>query len=138
MSILSLFKPRPKQQAAIIEINNSFSSFSGSAYSNATFRAAVDAISRHAAKLTAHSDDKNLENLLTQSPNVYMSAYDLLYKITAAYFVNNNAFILLDRDGHSIKNLYPLTPSSAEFQQGVGGALYVQMRFADGREVLFN
>jgi hypothetical protein len=85
MSIFNLFKPKQKQQAAIIEINNSFSSFSGSAYSNAAFRAAVDAISRHAAKLTAHSDDKNLENLLTQSPNSYMSAYDMLYKITTSY-----------------------------------------------------
>jgi hypothetical protein len=38
-----------------LEIQNSFSSFNGFTYANATFRAAVNAISKHAAKLQAHS-----------------------------------------------------------------------------------
>jgi len=33
--------------------------------------------------------------------------------------------------------LYPLNPSSVEFQQGQNGELYANMRFSDGREVLF-
>jgi hypothetical protein len=73
MSILSLFRPKPKQQAAVLEINNSFSSFSGNAinFSHA-FRAVVDTIARHSAKLTAHSKNTSLENLLTTSPNPYV------------------------------------------------------------------
>ncbi|GHU95337.1 hypothetical protein FACS1894208_07990 [Clostridia bacterium] len=137
MSIFNLFKPKPKQQTAVLEINNSFSSFSGSAYNSPVFRAAVDAISRHAAKLTAHSDNAALENLLTTSPNPYMSSYDFLYRISAAYFTNNNAFVMIERGEKGVSQLYPLTPSSVEFQQGQNGALYVNMRFSDGREVLF-
>jgi HK97 family phage portal protein len=138
MSIFSLFKPKPKPQAsAVLEINNSFSSFTGRAFNSPVFRAAVDTVARHCAKLTAHSDDRRLETLLTESPNAYMSSYDMLYRMAAAYFVNNNAFIMIDRDGGHIKSLFPLTPSSVEFNQGADGALYVLMRFADGREAIF-
>jgi len=94
-------------------------------------------VARHCAKLTAHSDDPRLEILLTESPNLYMSSYDALYRIAVAYFVNNNAFTLIERNGGGISALYPLSPSSTEYQQGADGALYVLMRFADGREVLF-
>jgi HK97 family phage portal protein len=67
-----------------------------------------------------------------------MSGYDLLYKLTTAYYTQNNAFVILNRDGgKGVTQMYPLNPSSVEFQQGAGGALFAQMRFADGREVLF-
>ena len=79
MGILTaLFRQKQKQPQAVIEINNTFSSFSGTAYGNAAFRAAVDAIGRHTAKLQAHSDDRRLETLLNNAPNAYMSGYDLL------------------------------------------------------------
>jgi HK97 family phage portal protein len=137
MNLFSLFKPKPKQQAAILEINNSFSSFSGGAFNSPVFRAAVDAVARHCAKLTAHSGDANIENLLTKSPNAYMSSYDLFYRVAAAYFVNNNSFVLVERDGGNISAFYPLSPSSVEFTQDGKCTLLVQMRFSDGREVLF-
>ena len=44
MSILSsLFRPKQTPPQAVIEINNTFSSFSGTAYGNAAFRAATTA-----------------------------------------------------------------------------------------------
>ena len=74
MSILSsLFRQKQKPPQAVIKIINTFSSFSGTAYGNAAFRAAVDAIGRHAAKLQAHSNDSGLETLLNTAPNAYMS-----------------------------------------------------------------
>ena len=138
MGILtSLFRQKQKTQA-VIEINNTFSSFSGTAYSNATFRAAVDAIGRHAAKLQAHSTDKGLETLLNNAPNDYMSGYDLLYKTAAAYFTHNNAFLLIARsDAGSVIAVYPITPQSVEFNPGSDGALYLTCLFHDGRQVTF-
>lgn len=95
MGILSnLFRPKQQERRAVIEINNSFTAFSGTACASATFRAAVDAIGRHAGKLTPHSDDKGLETLLQSVPNEYMTPYDLLSKTAAAYFTSNNAFSL--------------------------------------------
>lgn len=133
----NLFRQKPREQA-VIEINNTFSGFSGTAYSNATFRAAVDAISRHTAKLQAHSTDTELETLLNNAPNAYMSGYDLLYKAAAAYFTNNNTFLLLCRDDSGrITAVYPIMPQSVEFCPGGDGALYLNCLFQDGRQVTF-
>lgn len=139
MSIFSnLFRPKQRQPQAVIEINNTFSNFSGTAYGNAAFRAAVDAIGRHTAKLQAHSDDKQLEELLNTAPNAYMSGYDLLYKTAAAYFTNNNAFLLLVRDDTGrVTAVYPITPQSVEFVPGTDGAVYLECHFSDGRQVTF-
>ncbi len=138
MGILSnLFRPKPRDRQAVIEIGSAFQSFNGTAYSSATFRAAVDSIARHCGKLTAHSDDSGLETLLNTEPNPYMGGFDLLYKTAAAYCAANNAFILLQRDERGIRNLYPLTPSSVEFQPGADGALYLSCLFSDGKQVTF-
>ena len=138
MGILSALFRQKKQQQAVIEINNTFSSFSGTAYGNAAFRAAVDAIGRHAAKLQAHSTDKQLQALLNNAPNAYMSGYDLLYKTAAAYFTNNNAFLLLARDAAGrIAAVYPIIPQSVEFRSGTDGAVYLECLFTDGRQAVF-
>ena len=139
MSIFDrLIKRKPTQAQAVIEIENQYTAFSGTAYGNAAFRAAVDAIGRHTAKLQAHSDDSRLETLLNEAPNAYMSGYDLLYKTAAAYFTNNNAFMLLARDDTGrITAVYPITPQSVEFHPGTDGALYLECLFSDGRQVIF-
>ena len=139
MSIFQfLFGAKQKQPQAVIEINNTFSSFSGTAYQSAAFRAAVDAIGRHTAKLQAHSDDRQLEALLNNAPNAYMSGYDLLYKTAAAYFTHNNAFILLSRNEVGrITAVYPITPQSVEFLPGTDGAIYLECLFSDGKKVTF-
>lgn len=139
MSIFDrLIKRKPTQAQAVIEIENQYTAFSGTAYGNAAFRAAVDAIGRHTAKLQAHSDDSRLETMLNEAPNAYMSGYDLLYKTAAAYFTNNNAFMLLARDDTGrITAVYPITPQSVEFHPGTDGAIYLECLFSDGRQVIF-
>ena len=137
MSILSKLFGRQEKQA-YLTIENSFSSFSGTAYGSAAFRSAVDAIGRHIAKLQAHSGNRTLESLLASAPNAYMSGYDLLYKTAAAYFTHNNAFMLLQRDDNgNITAIYPITPQSVEFRPVSDGALYLECLFADGRQVTF-
>lgn len=120
----------------MLEIQSGFTAFSGTAYGSAAFRAAVDAIARHAAKLKAHAGSATVDKLLTESPNAYMTAYDLLYKTATAYFTANNAFILIERGGGAVRAFYPLTPSSVEFIGAQDGALYVKMIFSDGKQVL--
>lgn len=157
MSILSKLFGRQTAQGkpqTFIEINSTFNSFSGTGYNSAAFRAAVDAIARHTAKLQAHSADNRFETLLTQAPNAYMSAYDLLYKTAAAYFTHNNAFMLLQRrepqlmsnsaetdpgqnSAQGITAIYPLNPSSVEFRPGSDGALYLECTFPDGWQITF-
>lgn len=131
-----LFNRKTEQpQGIMLEIQSGFTAFSGTAYGSAAFRGAVDTIARHAAKLQAHSDNAQLERLLSASPNAYMTAYDLLYKTVTAYFTNNNAFILIQRND-AITAFYPLNPSSVEFIGAQDGTLYARMIFTDGKEVL--
>ena len=133
-----LFRKNRPQAQAVIEIENQYTAFSGTAYGNAAFRAAVDTIGRHTAKLQAHGADKQLETLLNEAPNAYMSGFDLLYKTAAAYFTHNNAFMLLARDDTGrITAVYPITPQSVEFHPGTDGAIYLECLFSDGRQVTF-
>lgn len=118
-----------------LEVQSGFTAFSGTAYGNATFRAAVDAIARHAAKLKPHADGAALDDLLKNSPNAYMTVYDLLYRTVTAYYTANNAFVLIDRNGGAIRAFYPLTPASVEFVGGQDGGLYAAMTFTDGKRV---
>ena len=122
-------------QGITLEIQNGFTAFSGTAYGNAAFRAAVDAIARHAGKLKAHSADSTIENLLSGTPNPYMTAYDLLYKTATAYYTTNNAFVLVQRN-RGMAAFYPLTPASVEFIGAQDGTLYANMIFADGKQVM--
>ena len=138
MNLLSsLFRRKPAEQQAVIEIGSAFTNFSGTAYGSAAFRAAVDAIARHTAKLQAHSDNTTLETLLTATPNPYMTGYDLLYKTAASYYTTNNAFILLSRGADGVNAAYPITPQSVEFSPGANGEIYVTCLFADGKAATF-
>lgn len=131
-----LFKRKTAKQGISLEIQNGFTAFSGTAYGNATFRAAVDAIARHTAKLTAHAKQNiSIESLLQSTPNPYMTAYDLLYKTATAYYNTNNAFILVQRN-KGVSAFYPLTPASVEFIGAQDGTLYAKMVFSDGKQVL--
>ena len=135
--ITKLFRRKPAtDKGVMLEIQSGFSAFSGTVYGNAAYRAAVDAIARHAVKLKAHADSAAVERLLSESPNAYMSGFDLLYKTSTAYFTANNAFILIDRDGSGgISAFYPLTPASVEFIGASGGGVFVKMTFPDGKTV---
>ncbi|MGI6034037.1 MAG: phage portal protein, partial [Coriobacteriales bacterium] len=138
MSIFSKLFRRKAPPRAVLEIDNEFTAFSGTAYGNAAFRSAVDAIARHAAKLQAHCKDSRLETVLQKTPNSYMSAYDLLYKTAAAYFTNNNAFLLLVRDEQGLVTaVYPIIPASVEFKPGTDGEIFLDCLFPDGRQVTF-
>jgi HK97 family phage portal protein len=131
-----LLKKQP-QNLISFELRNSFSNLAGnnSAYLSAAYRAGVDCIARHCAKLTARAGGGRLERLLRASPNDYVTAYDLLYKAATAYFTQNNSFILIRRGDGGAEAFYNLNPSSVEFAGGTDGALYAKMLFPDGRQV---
>jgi len=135
-------------RAEIIGGGNSFSAWSGNAYSNDIYRGAVDAIARNAAKLKGShvikyrdheraEGDCKLNRILQIEPNPYMSAFDMLYKLITHYYLYNNAFAFLQRDERGqLVAVYPLNPVHAEFLSDVGGALYARFIFAGGKEAI--
>ena len=122
-------KPTQKQTAArLVDLPGArISTWSGNAWQNDIFRAAVDAIARNTGKLKAThvitaggqkkpSNDGRLNRLLQIEPNRYMTAYDCLYKLATQYFVHNNAFALLERDERGqVWGIYPINYTAVNF-----------------------
>lgn len=150
MSILDRLFKKNRVQTTTELLNEpvyGFSSYSGDAYSNDIFREAVDAIARNAGKLKGshvisyggdkrEAGDAKLNRLLQVRPNKYMSAYDLLYKLTTRLFLYNNAFAYLDRDERGrVTAIYPITATHVDILTDSAGGLFCGFMLRDGREV---
>lgn len=122
----------------------SFTPFSGALYDSDVCRTCIDTIARNAAKLKPRhirrdiKDGKsitdvhdNLEWLLSVRPNIYMSAYDFLYKVVAQLYSCNNAFIYVQTDKGVVTGLYPINFSNitmVEYER----ELYCKFLFGTG------
>ena len=150
MSILDkLFKKTRVQNKSelVNEPVYGFTNYGGDAYGNDIYREAVDAIARNAGKLKGshiitysgerkESDDGKLNRLLQTRPNKYMSAYDLLYKLTTRLFLYNNAFAYLDRDERGIlRAIYPVTANHVDILSDASGSLFCGFMLRSGKEV---
>lgn len=125
-----------------------FTPFSGDAYSSDIYRSAVDAIARNAAKLKGKhliyskkenerfQGDQSLNRILQTRPNIYHSAYDLIYRLVTHYFLFNNAFAYLQKnDKGNLEAIWPLSPSNVEFLNDDTGRLFCHFLFANGYDV---
>jgi len=122
-----------------------FTAWAGGAYDSDLYREAVDAIARNAAKLKAShvvksggnqrgGGDSQLNRLLQVQPNPYMSAFDLLYKLITHYFLYNNAFAYLHKDGSgNVTSIYPIRANSVDFIADNNGSLYCKFFFDGGK-----
>lgn len=118
--------------------------FRQEAYRNAVVRETVDAIARHAAKLSAvhmrdgRRQDDRMQYIIGTRPNPLMSAYDLQYKMVAQMLEKNNAFVLpvWQRDG-LLKWLLPVDYSTCTVLEDQGGTgYYVQFALANGKQTV--
>lgn len=120
-----------------------FTSFSGEAYNIDTVRTAVDAIARNGAKLKARhirrtsaaikNAGSGIEYMLQTRPNPQMDAYSFYYKVITQLYMENNAFIYIDRDSKgNVFGFQPLTPMTTEFIE-LDGDLLVRFFFMGGQ-----
>ena len=140
---------RAQGSALVSEQTGTFTVWSGDAYGNDVYRAAVDAIARNVAKLKGshviryadHSKtagECKLNRLLQIRPNPYMSAYDFLYKVTTRYYTNNNAFAFLDRDERgNVCGIYPITETYVDMMSDEAGELYCRFTVSSGKTFTF-
>jgi len=144
------FKPKKAavNTAVLTGTTPVFTPFSGNAYSNDIYRAAVDAIARNAAKLKGThvistatgrmSGNASIDRLLQIRPNPYTSAFDMLYRMVTHYYLYNNAFALLQKnDKGALTAIYPLRAASVEFMADPTGALYCNFFFNNGSGYIF-
>lgn len=125
-------------------------SYRAASWDNDTYRAAIDAIARNAAKLKGRhvitSEDgrhtagnPTITRLLETAPNPIMSAYDFLYRLTADLYLNGNAFALIDRDTRgNVTGFYPITASGVEWLTDETGRIYIRFRFRSGKTAIFD
>jgi HK97 family phage portal protein len=142
-------EPAKTERAELLSTSTAvFTPWSGDAYSNDIYRAAVDAIARNAAKLKGSHviryPDRNeiaksskINRLLQIQPNPYMSAFDMLYKMVTHYFLYNNAFAYLQKDERGqLEGIYPLRALHVDFLADPNNELYCKFIFANSREVI--
>lgn len=132
----------------IAEPTASFTSYCGDAYANDIYRGAVDAIARNAGKLKGshvirYADHKKvdgdckLNRILQVRPNPYMSAYDFLYKMVTHYYLYNNSFAYINRDGKGgLTGVYPITATHVEMLSDTLNNLYCRFYFKSGKQVI--
>ena len=83
------------------------------------------------------SGDNKLNRLLQVRHNLYMSAYDFLYKLVTHLFINNNAFAYLNRDEKgSLRAIYPITATSVQVLSDTANNLYCSFVLRSGKTVI--
>jgi len=119
-----------------------FSPYDGNQWNIAAVRAAVGAFARNAAKVsprhirrgggTFAEVDSNINRILQQRPNPYMTAYAFYYKIAVQYELKNNAFIYPVWNGNTLEALYPIDAASIDVVESAG-AMFCVISFKEGR-----
>ena len=118
--------------------------FRQDAYRNAVVRETVDAIARHAAKISAvhmrngQRVDGQMQYIIGTRPNPWMSAYDYQYKMFSTALLKNNAFALQvwDYKGE-FKAILPIDYTSCEaVEDEHGSGLYIHFQLKNGKETL--
>ena len=128
MGFWDMFSTR-RTRTSMIFMGEQFVMANPKAWESAEVRETVDAIARHAAKLKpvhmrgdqiVHGD---LEQLMQVRPNIYMSAFDMLYKLVAQLELSNNAFLYLDRRGGVLRGIYPVDFVDVQCEEDARGLM---------------
>lgn len=131
------------------DTRRTYTTWRGAAWDNDTYRAAVDAIARNAAKLKGRhvitdaqgrhaAGNPSITRLLEIAPNPIMSAYDFLYRLVADLYMSGNAFALIQRDQRgNVSGFYPITASGCEWLTDEAGTVYLRFRFRSGHTAVF-
>jgi len=135
-------KNQQSQQYTKMEMLNNYMSqfynFGRDIFADENVRACIDTIARNVAKTKATAigaNNNKLNYLLSIRPNQCMSAYDMFYKTITQLYINNNSFILIQKDNNDvITGFYPVNSSSVDFLESMG-YIFVQFTFHNGKKV---
>ena len=155
MGLINRFKNRSQvvtRYKMMTEIGNGYYSWDGNVYRSDLVRACIRPKVKAIGKLTAkhirksysRNGDGSIEinpepymRMLLEEPNEFMTMQKLLEKIATQLCLNNNAFILIIRDGNGYPTeLYPIPADSAECVY-IGNDLYLKFTFFNGQRYTF-
>ena len=76
---------------------------------------------------------------MLSQPNQWMTMQQLLEQIVSQYLLNNNAFILINRDGNGLPyELYPINATNVQAIFSKDGFLFYKFMMKNGRTFTFN
>lgn len=155
MGLINRFKNRSQvvtRYKMMSEIGNGYYSWDGNVYRSDLVRACIRPKIKAIGKLTAkhirksysRNGDGSIEinpepymRMLLEEPNEFMTMQKMLEKIATQLCLNNNAFILIIRDGNGYPTeLYPIPADSAECVY-IGNDLYLKFTFFNGQRYTF-
>lgn len=134
MGFLDIFRPLKKTTVSkwkeLGTYQSVFNVFGNDIYQSELVRACIRPLAEFTSKAEAKCSDKNIEKMLNNRPNMYMSGRDFLYKIRTMVELNNNCFIYIERDDKNhISGFYPVPAMSFEAQEYAGN-LFIKFYFS--------
>ena len=135
MGFLDFFKPLRKSSVQkwqeFGQYTAIFSVFSGDIYNNSVVRSCIRPLADFTSKASAVCPDKQIEQILNNRPNVYMSGKAFLSKIRTLTELNNTCFIYIERDDRlKVKGFYPVPFTYFEALEYMNG-LFIRFQFAN-------
>lgn len=129
----------------ITETGNGFAAWNGAVYDSDIVRSCIRPYAKAIGKLQAKHVRRLNQNVsvnpdpymrfLLEEPNPYMGGHTMLEKVATQLALNNNAFILIVRDGNGIpEQLYPVPAIMAETKY-VNQELYLKFTFLNGKNM---
>ena len=151
---MGLFNRRKKnntiQRIELVQQKNyNYFSFDGKLFNSDIIRACirpdVKAIGKAVVKHIRKNDDELKVNpepymkYLLMQPNAWMTMQQLIEKVTMQYYLNNNAFILINRDENGYPyELYPINAYNVEAKFDANGYLWYKFYMTNTKVFEFN
>ena len=141
MSFLDIFRPLKKSSIKrwkeLGTYKATFSVFGEDIYNSSLVRACVRPLAELSSKAEAKCLDRDLQRILNERPNLYMSGKDFLQKVRLRLEILNVAFIYIERDRKRGKviGLYPVPYSFFEALEYNNG-LFIKFYFSGNVESL--
>lgn len=108
----------------------SYTPFGTDLYKADVVRSCVRALADFTSKAEARCSDSQLERLLNERPNMYMTGHDFLYKVRTILELKNTCFVVLTRgDNGRVTGAYPVPCTSYEAVEYNNG-LFIRFYFA--------
>lgn len=134
MSFLDIFRPLRKSQVQrwkeLGAYQSVFSVFGQDASRSDLVRSCIRPIAELSSKAEAKCNDKSIERILNNRPNMYMNGHDFLLKVRTRLELLNTAFIYIERDDRlQVKGFYPVPYSYFEALEYKNG-LFIKFWFS--------
>lgn len=136
MSFLSIFRPLKSVTTSkwkeLGVYQATFNVFGTDAYRSALVRACIRPLADMSSKAEAKCEDKQLERMINNRPNMYMNGTEFLKKVRTRLELLNTSFVYIQRDDRlKVVGLYPVPYTYFEALEYANG-LFIKFYFADG------